>query len=92
MVLRASISTSPFSWAVRHMSLACRALEAKGFSQSTCFPWESRSIVCAKCSELGEAMYAASKESLQAACSRSVKVCFTLWRAAKAEAVSCRRE
>ena len=92
MVLRASISTSPFSWAVRHMSLACLALEAKGFSQSTCFPWESRSIVCAKCSELGEAMYAASKVSLQAACSRSVKVCSTPWRAAKAEAVSCRRE
>ena len=69
----ASIKVTPFCRATRIISLASFALEARGFSQRTCFPCCMKRILKAACKELGTAIYTASIKELAAISSGEVK-------------------
>ena len=71
----ASIKVTPFCRATRIISLASFALEARGFSQRTCFPCCMKRILKAACKELGTAIYTASIKELAAISSGEVKRC-----------------
>ena len=62
----ASIKVTPFCRATRIISLASFALEARGFSQRTCFPCCMKRILKAACKELGTAIYTESIKELAA--------------------------
>ena len=88
----ASIKVTPFCRATRIISLASFALEARGFSQRTCFPCCMKRILKAACKELGTAIYTASIKELAAISSGEVKRCGMLCLRAKAWPVSLLRE
>ena len=56
----ASIRNSPRSRAASKRSWVVAASSVIGFSQSTCLPASSASIVCSACNECGEATYTTS--------------------------------
>lgn len=52
----ASISTTPYLRAASIIARASRALEASGFSHSTCLPQLMQRMLCDACRALGEAI------------------------------------
>ncbi len=70
----ASINVTPYLSDASIICAASFALEAKGFSQSTCLPWLMHRILCLACRKLGEAIYTASIRGLVAISSNEVKI------------------